>query len=198
MERGNYKCAKETKKRLIEAVIELVKEKGYDNVSVRDICRRANVSSGSFYHHYKSKEMLVMDAYYHVDQYVTQEFIEKCQQQPPKDSIRSLLGLYLKLIDGEIGLLMKEYYRVMLEGANISALDPHRPYYQALCEQTERGVKDGSFCPEYGTKELAEFFMRFLRAEVFDWTVHGGNYDLIERFLADYEIVFQGISSREK
>ena len=145
MARGTYKCAKETKKRLLETVIELIKEKGYANVSVRDICRTAEVSSGSFYHHYPSKEALVLDAYYHIDQYVTKEFIEKCEKQPPRDSIRSLLGLYLKLIDEEIGLLVKEYYRVMLEGMNISALDPHRPYYQALCAQAERGITDGSF-----------------------------------------------------
>ena len=45
MARGTYKCAKETKKRLLETVIELIKEKGYANVSVRDICRTAEVSS---------------------------------------------------------------------------------------------------------------------------------------------------------
>lgn len=199
MARGTYKCAKETKKRLLETVIELIKEKGYANVSVRDICRIAEVSSGSFYHHYPSKEALVLDAYYHIDQYVTKEFIEKCEKQPPRDSIRSLLGLYLKLIDEEIGLLVKEYYRVMLEGMNISALDPHRPYYQALCAQAERGITDGSFRRECEAKEIAEYFMRFLRSEIFDWAIHGGNYNLVAQFLKDYELALWGIvASKER
>lgn len=198
MARGNYKCAEETKRRLLETVIRLMQERGYEKVSVRDICREADVSSGSFYHHYGSKDALIMDAYYQVDRLVTREFVTECREISPEEGVRKLLGLYLAYISEEIGLLVKEYYRVLLEGINISVFDPKRPFYKALCEQAERGQKESSFNAEYTVKELAEYFMRFMRALVFDWAIHHGEYNLMERFGKDYQMMIAGVKRCQK
>lgn len=50
-----------TKKLLSEALIELILEKGYHNVTVQDILDRANVGRSTFYTHYENKELLLMD-----------------------------------------------------------------------------------------------------------------------------------------
>ena len=47
------------KKRIIEAALELINENGYDNVSVDEITKHAEVSKGAFYIHFKSKEDLI-------------------------------------------------------------------------------------------------------------------------------------------
>ena len=50
---------KTTKSALSEKAIELFREKGYDNVSVGAICKACGVTTGSFYHHFSSKEELL-------------------------------------------------------------------------------------------------------------------------------------------
>ncbi len=50
---------KTTKSALSEKAIELFREQGYDNVSVGMICKACGVTSGSFYHHFASKEELL-------------------------------------------------------------------------------------------------------------------------------------------
>ena len=50
---------KTSKSALSEKAIELFREKGYDNVSVAMICEACNVTSGSFYHHFSTKEDLL-------------------------------------------------------------------------------------------------------------------------------------------
>jgi len=53
-------CA--TKQRLLETVIDLIWEHNYGSVSVDDICRRAKVLKGSFYHFFPSKADLAVAA----------------------------------------------------------------------------------------------------------------------------------------
>jgi AcrR family transcriptional regulator len=50
-----------TKSALNHALSELVKEKGYESVTVEDITTRANLGRTTFYLHYKDKEDLLLD-----------------------------------------------------------------------------------------------------------------------------------------
>ena len=50
---------KTTKSKLSEKAIEMFRESGYENVSVGMICKACGVTSGSFYHHFSSKEELL-------------------------------------------------------------------------------------------------------------------------------------------
>ncbi len=53
-----------TKHTIFETAVRLIKEKGYDNVTISEICRAAGVAKGSFYVHYNSKEDIVRASYY--------------------------------------------------------------------------------------------------------------------------------------
>jgi AcrR family transcriptional regulator len=49
-----------TRKILIDALIALTVEKGYENVTVQDIIDRANVGRSTFYSHFESKDQLLI------------------------------------------------------------------------------------------------------------------------------------------
>jgi TetR/AcrR family transcriptional regulator, transcriptional repressor for nem operon len=52
----------DTKERLIEAATELIFKRGYANVGVQELCERAGVKKGSFYHFFPSKRDLTLAA----------------------------------------------------------------------------------------------------------------------------------------
>lgn len=56
--------AAETKRKIFETAVQLIKENGYSNVTISEICRTAGVAKGSFYVHYNSKEDIVRASYY--------------------------------------------------------------------------------------------------------------------------------------
>ncbi|WP_165985930.1 TetR/AcrR family transcriptional regulator [Streptomyces sp. YIM 98790] len=56
--------------RLLDAVCELLRDRGYHSIGIAEICARADVRKGSFYHFFKSKEELVLAA---VDQHWARE-----------------------------------------------------------------------------------------------------------------------------
>ena len=51
-----------TKTNLLEAALAVVRAKGYSATTVDDICQAAGVSKGAFFHHFKSKEELAIEA----------------------------------------------------------------------------------------------------------------------------------------
>lgn len=50
----------DVKKKIIDATIALIRTKGADAVTVRSVCREADVSIGTFYHYFRDKDDLMM------------------------------------------------------------------------------------------------------------------------------------------
>jgi TetR/AcrR family transcriptional regulator, transcriptional repressor for nem operon len=48
--------------RLLNAALELIRTRGFAATTVDDLCRHAGVTKGSFFHHFKSKEALGVEA----------------------------------------------------------------------------------------------------------------------------------------
>lgn len=52
-----------TRRALKEALLELIRERGYEKVSIREVTERANVGRSTFYSHFASKEDLLFDGF---------------------------------------------------------------------------------------------------------------------------------------
>ena len=51
--------SRRTRAKVLEAARELIIERGYEQVSLKDICDRSGVSNGSVFHHFGSKEGII-------------------------------------------------------------------------------------------------------------------------------------------
>ena len=57
----------ESKTKLLNATIKVVRTKGYTATRIEDVCAEAGLTKGSFFHHFKSKEDLALAAAAHWD-----------------------------------------------------------------------------------------------------------------------------------
>jgi TetR/AcrR family transcriptional repressor of nem operon len=57
------KKTSETKEKLVQVAFDLIWDSSYGSVSVDDICKRAGINKGSFYHFFPSKSDLAVEAY---------------------------------------------------------------------------------------------------------------------------------------
>src|ERR1700733_2604520 len=55
----------QSKARLLDATIKVVRTKGYNATRIEDVCAEAGVTKGSFFHHFKSKDDLALAALDH-------------------------------------------------------------------------------------------------------------------------------------
>ena len=84
----------ETKEKLLQVGFDLIWDSSYGSVSVDDICRRAGINKGSFYHFFPSKADLVVEAYeaHWIQNRPTLDRIFS-PQVPPLERIRNLCKL---------------------------------------------------------------------------------------------------------
>ncbi len=55
--------AEATRARILEAALELFRQEGFDNATMRSIAQKAEVATGAAYYYYASKDAIVLDFY---------------------------------------------------------------------------------------------------------------------------------------
>lgn len=91
-----------TKKNLIDRAFALFKEKGYDNVTVNDICAACGITKPTFYYHLSSKEDILSHFYDTVVQGISSRLLDVLSAE---NHWEQLMACFDTLIDtsGEIG-----------------------------------------------------------------------------------------------
>lgn len=92
-----------TKEKIFSTAAGLIKEKGYANVTVSEICARAGIAKGSFYVYYKSKEDIIRESYYaDLGAYVESRYAVFLRESPESGGaarILRFLGLELEFAE---------------------------------------------------------------------------------------------------
>ena len=99
--------AQDAKQKPIDTTVELIKKYGADSITVRNVCEEAELSIGTFYHHFKNKDDLLM---HFVREASFDSFV---LETPPSDVAGRVCELYMHLIDRYLALgeeFMKSFY----------------------------------------------------------------------------------------
>ena len=136
----------DSRKKIIDAAVTLIRTKGADAVTVRSVCREADLSIGTFYHYFRDKDDLMM---FFLRETSFDGFPLQTDLSQPGDRISEL---YMHLIGRymELGLdFMKSFYST--GNRSLSAY---------------MGEEDGCFAPE----------TEFMTARLNLYSLHNENY----------------------
>jgi TetR/AcrR family transcriptional repressor of nem operon len=109
----------ESKTKILNAALQVIRAKGYSATTVDDICHAAGMTKGSFFHHFKSKDDLALGAVAYWDA-MTTAFFASAPYHNATDPLARLLG-YIEfreaILKGELpdytclmGTLVQETY----------------------------------------------------------------------------------------
>lgn len=83
--------AQVAKEKLLNAALTLIREKGFSAMTVDDLCARAGVTKGAFFHYFKSKDELGVAAAEHWSA-VTGALFERAPYHDPEDPLDRVLA----------------------------------------------------------------------------------------------------------
>lgn len=83
--------ARAAKQKLLDAALALIREKGFSAMTVDDLCGRAGVTKGAFFHYFKSKDELGVAAAEHWSA-VTGALFERAPYHAPEDPLDRVLA----------------------------------------------------------------------------------------------------------
>ena len=91
--------AEDTRRKIYEAAMDLFREKGFNETTMRDIASKAGVALGGAYYYYSSKDAIVLAFYDEMQQALDQPVLEALAGQVKlKDRIRCVLEKRLELL----------------------------------------------------------------------------------------------------
>ena len=91
--------AEETRKRIYDAALELFREKGFEQTTMRDIAQKANVALGGAYYYFSSKEAIVLAFYHEMQQSNHDELLELMDKSKKlKERLRTIIEKRLELL----------------------------------------------------------------------------------------------------
>ncbi len=169
--------SRETKEKIFQAAKRILQKKGYEELSIKNICEEAGVSNGSFYHHFKTKDDLL--SYYIEDQpQIDPDLLEL------PDSVagvkKGIIRVYMNYVQycRELGVeFMAEYYDTKNQALNAS-IRTERPY-PIVTVQTyvEKAVESGVVCLNVPVDEFTTDIRMIVIGNVFEWCIKHGQAD---------------------
>jgi len=166
--------AMKTKSKIYRTAFDLMEKKGYDNITIEEISKKAGVSVGAFYHYFKSKNDILYEIFHRADDY----FRENEAQ--------------IKMVPGASGRIA-EFFKYYARYSILTGLEFTKHLYNTeikfftvkdrymldlLRNIIEEGRQSGEIDRVMSTDELCDFLFITARGIVFDWCLYDGNYDL--------------------
>jgi TetR/AcrR family transcriptional repressor of nem operon len=120
-----------SRKKLLDASLYVIRAKGYSATTVDDICTAAELSKGSFFHHFNSKEDLALAAAEHFS-----TFAEGIFATAPYRSLPDPLDRLLGYVDFRKSILMGELPQfTCLLGTMVQETYETHPNIRAACDK---------------------------------------------------------------
>ena len=184
--------SKETKARIFKAAKDILRKKGYEELSIKNICEEAGVSNGSFYHHLKTKDDLL--SYYIEEQPGINPDLSELPADA-KDAKETIIYVYINYVRycKELGVeFMSNYYTPKNQSLN-PLIRTERPYPIVTVQNYIRKCIDaGIIAPKLSLDALSTDIRMIVIGNVFEWCLKQGKADFEENMRRSLKIYLDG------
>lgn len=170
--------ADQTKKKLMDVSMRLIKQYGFDAVTINQICSEAGVSTGAFYYHLKSKAGIIMEGYAECDDYFETVVPQKLTGATPYQQIMEYIEYQMDYAEN-MGLdLMIQVYRAQITEGNQFFLSEDRSMPKGLNQLISQAQQAGELIDTVPCEQIGRELLIVSRGIVYHWCQREGSYSL--------------------
>ena len=159
-----------TRKLIYQTLLELMKEKTFEEIKVSDICSKAMINRSTFYAHYEDKYELLVDFLSNLKEEFAHELNESCKENL---SIREyyirLISLFLDHIDSKRDV----YNSVMINNRSSIMMDI---LLSVVNDDIVKRFKENDINLKVPTEVISKFYLGGVINIGMDWLSNSGKY----------------------
>ena len=185
--------------KLLESAAFLFLEKGYDAVSVNDICKHAGVSKGAFYHYFETKQTLFLTL---MDNW-SSAMMQSSLSQPIATDIRVDEALTIMPYQFRSAFtavpkgfpILVDFWRQAMGDPKIwkTAIEPYRYFMNFFIRIVEAGQKDGSIREDADSHDLARLLVAVAMGYLLESSFEHGKADWSAVTSDGFKFLLEGI-----
>lgn len=187
---------RDTRRRILEAAMQLMTDKPYDDVRIEDICVAADVANATFFLHFPNKSALVLAFNDDVAGKVADQLVET--NSSAAERLRMMLSTYLKEWGAHRHLMRQivlEFIAQPASGAGFNEVSP------GLLGVAGAVIRDGQKAGEFSTKIAPETAALALvaawNAIAISWAKTGDTKQATEAHWQTLEVFLTGLLRRD-
>lgn len=171
--------AKNTREHILNVIAVMLKDRAIDDISIQEICKEANVSVGSFYHHFENKAAIIVELYKDVDVHFQKNILNYIDKTNPIKAIVDYLEYQcqhaVKIgIDG-----IKNVYKSQIDNGNLFFLSNERGLPKGLQTLVTLASDEGVIRDDVIIDDLVSELLIMSRGVIYHWAVSNGEADMI-------------------
>ena len=166
-----------TRRRIQDKAMELIRERGYENITISDICGAAGVSNGNFYHYFSSKDDVLLFCFESFDKDLEEEFSQRSFDSW-LDALRAVIYRQTNGADIVGAALEARIFQAQLNTHGGYVVVEDRFFPQYVKELLSRAAEAGEIHPSHNVEEAAQIILQTSRGILFDWSLRKGSFDV--------------------
>jgi TetR/AcrR family transcriptional regulator, fatty acid metabolism regulator protein len=185
-----------THQKVYKMALKLFRAKGFDVVTVDEICKKAGVSKGTFYVYYESKEQVIYDLFLKHDK-MYDDFVAS-ELASVANPIEKLIRLGNKALEYTMdwGIdIMQITYRAR------SSFNKHDPAFLSEKRSLNKIVpvlvadaqRQGLIRDDMSADDIADIMIRSVDGVVHKWCLVNGGLDLVNECNKMFDVLLRGL-----
>jgi TetR/AcrR family transcriptional regulator, fatty acid metabolism regulator protein len=186
------------RKRILDSAIKVFAKTGYSDARMQDVAKEADVSHGTVYVYFKSKDALFVSIFQEILGELVQYIGSEIQKEKnAEDKLRRMISMQLGIIEENpdlTKLILIEFPRSgnFLNDSNTDVLSK---YIDLISDVIKQGIDEGIFSINIRTDIIATMIYAGIQGIATRWILDGMNYPLTVMHKEIADILLNGLKS---
>jgi AcrR family transcriptional regulator len=169
----------ETRNRIYESATALMKRDGFDNITIDQISKAANVSVGAFYHYFGSKNDILNEIFKRADDHFSEQVVDRLVGETAPEKILSYFMHYARF-NIDLGV---DHVSALFKTQSGFFISSKRLMVTALKDIITAGIEKDEIQSEMGADEITDFLFTMARGLTYNWCLHHGRFSLEDKMM---------------
>lgn len=169
------------RREIVDITLHMMKNMELKDLNVKTICEKLEISVGTFYYYFKTKEDLVHEVYTNIDDYLLDRIDQRLMHEDEEINLIEYANIYanhVKLM-GEITGNSLSARPIPLPSTPEDIEKEHqRILFRVLHRILLKGQEKGQFSKDFDVKEMTEYLIIYMRGISSDWGRRNQCYDV--------------------